>query len=68
MNDGVGNLRIVGHQSILDDVRQRVGVRQMHIGRQPDVEVEKYIVARSARADLMASEHAGDGQYHRLDV
>ena len=68
MNNRVCDLRITRHQPILHDVRQRVRVRQMHIGRQPDVQVEEHVIARSPCADLMAPEHAGHAEHNLLEV
>ena len=49
---------IARHQPVLHHVRQRVGVVQRHVGRQPDVQIEEHVVGRAARADVMAAEHA----------
>ena len=32
------------HQPIFDDVREPVGIRQRHVRRQPDVQIEEYVI------------------------
>ena len=68
MNDGVGNLRIARHQPILDDVRQIVRLGQPHVGRHPDVQIEEHVIGRSARADLVAADHARHAHDDALQV
>ncbi len=68
MDDRVGDLRVVRHQSILDDVRKRVGVDERRVRRQPDVEVEEHVIGRAARADVMAADHAGNAHHDGLEI
>ncbi len=44
VDDRVGDLRVLRHQPVLDDVRQPVGLVERHVGREPDVQVEERVI------------------------
>ena len=58
----VRQLRELRHQLVLDDVGGRVRRLQRRRGVEPEVQVEKGVVGRAARPNLLAPEHLG----HRL--
>ncbi len=49
-------------------MRQIVRIGQRHGGRQPHVQIEKHMIRRAARANVMTADHAGYGHDDALEI
>jgi len=68
MDDDVDNLRKASHQSILDDVRQRMGCAERRLRIDPEVQVDEHVTGGTACPDFFATDHARNRFDHRSDV
>ena len=68
MDDGVGDVRVLRHQPVLDDVREAVGLEERRVAAEPDVQIEKRMIRRAARADVMAALDLGHAHDDAADV
>ena len=62
---------ICGYRAIsrsLTTCDKRVRLDERHVGRQPDVEIEKHMIGRAARANVMAADHARHAQHDALEI
>ncbi len=65
MNHRVLHLRIARHDAVLDDVRDAMRLVQPHRRVHPDVQIDKDVIGRSARADVVTAEDFGNAAARR---
>jgi len=68
VNYRVSDLRIALHEQIFHGMRQSVSLSQRRGAVQPHVQIEKHVICRAPRADMVAAKDVGDALHNSADL